>query len=63
MLTSPSVVEWCSLCNQREAHGTLTIEDPTHNNEHVGVPACVYCVSGIKNWVSGKMVIKERPDE
>lgn len=55
-------VEWCSLCNQRAAHGTLTIEEPT-TKEHVPVPACVYCVAGIKEWVNGKLTIKERPDE
>lgn len=55
-------VEWCSLCNQRAAHGMLTIEEPG-TEEHIPVPACVYCVAGITNWVEGKMVIKERPDE
>ena len=58
----PSVVEWCSLCSEREAHGTLRIEEPG-TGELVPLPACVYCVAKIDNWVEGKMILKERPDE
>lgn len=54
-------VNWCSLCNQREAHGTLTVIDPVEGE--VPLYACVYCVANPDLWEDGKVVIKERPDE
>lgn len=57
-----SVVEWCGLCNEREAHGTLTIVEPV-SKEDMGIPSCVFCAANPELWENGKVIIKERPDE
>lgn len=58
MLENVPAVEWCSLCNSRIAHGTLNIEEPGTGNL-IPLPACVYCVAGIDNWVDGKLTFKD----
>lgn len=61
-MESLAVVEWCGLCNERPADGTLTIV-ATGDTEEVPVPCCVYCAANPKIWEDGKVRIKERPDE
>lgn len=57
-----SVIEWCSLCSQREAHGTLTIEAPG-SGEEIPLPACLPCAMNPELWENGEVILKERPDE
>ena len=57
-----SVVEWCGLCNSREAHGTLTIEAPD-SKEEIPIPCCLPCASNPDLWEDGKMILRERGHE
>jgi hypothetical protein len=38
----PSDVQWCSICLERPADGTATVDDP-HNGE-LELPLCIECV-------------------
>lgn len=61
---SLTVVEWCGICNAREAAGTLFVVEPG-GSDQIPIPACLPCVAQMpmSQWMEGKRVIKEKPDE
>lgn len=47
-LILPNDVQWCSLCNSKQADGTVKVEDVT-TGDIVDLPACLECVSKL-DW-------------